>query len=341
MTETTQPTISEDEIRPQRFNEEKALTVEQDLQYLLDRRDRFVVVPCPACGAEGAPSFTKKSIEYAECPSCRTVFVTPRPSQDLLHEFYAQSKVYAFWNRYIFPTSEEVRRTRIFAPRVRRLVEICRERGVPTDTLLEVGSGFGTFCEEAQSVGVFKTVIGIEPTPDLAETCRKRGLTIHETPVEKVGIPAESVDVIASFETIEHLFDPKGFIQACARLLKPGGLIVLSCPNFFGFDVLTLGTLANTIDHEHINYFNPASLRRLLEDCGFEVPSVETPGELDADIVRNKIIQGVTDLRESPFLRHILIDRWEDVGAAFQRFLRENALSSHMWATAVKPAAGR
>jgi 2-polyprenyl-3-methyl-5-hydroxy-6-metoxy-1,4-benzoquinol methylase len=70
-------------------------------------------------------------------------------------------------------------------------------------------------------------------------------------------------DVIASFETIEHLFDPAGFLHACHRLLRPGGLLVLTCPNGQGFDVLVLGDRSDTVDAEHLNYFNPPSFRRM------------------------------------------------------------------------------
>lgn len=328
--------ITEHQIRPAQFNEAKARTVAEDLQYLLDRRDQFVRSSCPACDAAGKPLFTKKGIEYSQCPQCRTVFVDPRPSEQLLHEFYAQSKVYEFWNKYIFPASEDARRKKIFAPRVQRMMDICRQHAVKTDVLLEVGAGFGTFCEEARAVGGFKQILAVEPTPHLAETCRQRGLTVFETPVEKLDLAEESVDVIASFETVEHLYCPRNFLVACRRYLRPGGLIVLSVPNYYGFDILALRELSNSIDHEHLNYFNPRSLPLLLERCGYRVIDTQTPGELDADIVRNKVIDGVTDLPGQDFLRHILVDRWDDVGSAFQQFLRDHMLSSHMWVTARK-----
>lgn len=326
--------FNEQQIRPARFDEDKARAVEEDLRFLVDRRDRFVAVRCPACDGEGQPFFSKKDIQYAQCPACSTVFVNPRPAPGLLHEFYAQSKVYAFWNRHIFPASEDVRREQIFAPRVRRMLEICRRRGVRTDTLLEVGAGFGTFCEETRKAGAFREILAVEPTPDLAETCRRRGFKVFESPVEKIDLPDASVDVIASYETIEHLFCPRDFLAACRRYLRPGGLLVLSCPNFHGFDILTLRELSNSVDHEHLNYFNPKSLPRLLEACGYSAIEVQTPGELDADIVRNKVLAGVTDLVASPFIRHLLLERWEDAGPAFQAFLRDHLLSSHMWVAA-------
>lgn len=323
--------INENDIRPERFTAEKVKTVEADLKYLVDRKDRFVEAACPACGGRGTSFFKKKGIDYDQCPRCRTVFVNPRPSQDLLHDFYFQSQVYAFWNKYIFPASEDARRANIFRPRVKRMIDICRKYGVATDSILEVGAGFGTFCEEVRSTGTFKEIIAVEPTPGLAETCRKRGLTVHEAPIEKLDMPERSVDVVAAFETLEHLYSPREFLRACHRYLKPGGLIVLSCPNFYGFDILTLREYSNSIDHEHLNYFNPHSLPLLLNDCGYRDVEVQTPGELDADIVRNKILQGVTDLKDNPFVRHLLLERWDDAGPAFQQFLRDNKLSSHMW----------
>jgi len=326
--------VTENDIRPPEFDQLKAITVKQDLDYLLARRSQFVEVFCPACGSQGEDFFTKHEIVYQECPACRTVFVSPRPSEKLLHEFYSQSKVYEFWNKHIFPASENARREKIFAPRVNRLLDICKRFHTKTGVLLEVGAGFGSFCEELRVANVFEEILALEMTPDLANTCRNRGFRVFEMPVEKLELPEQSVDVVASFETIEHLFSPKEFILSCKRYLRPNGLLVLSAPNYYGFDILALRECSNSIDHEHLNYFNPNSLSKLLESCGFEVIDVQTPGELDADIVRNKLLNGAVDFSNQHFLRHILTERWVDVGGAFQKFLSDNMLSGHMWVTA-------
>ena len=44
-------------------------------------------------------------------------------------------------------------------------------------------------------------------------------------------LPADSVDLIISFETVEHVADPERFLADCRRLLTPGGRIVCSVPN--------------------------------------------------------------------------------------------------------------
>ena len=164
------------------------------------------------------------------------------------------------------------------------------------------------------------------------------GLEVLEQPVEQIQLGAnELFDVVASFEVIEHLFAPKDFIGHMTRLLKPGGIMMFACPNGQGFDIETLGIISDTVDHEHLNYFNPKSLSGLLVHWGLEVLESFTPGKLDADLVRNKILTGEFDVSKQPFLKRVLVDEWEQLGGAFQEFLVQQGLSSNMWVVARKP----
>lgn len=336
--------MSENEIRPDDLIKGQAERFGRDVERMLRRRAEFVAVPCPACGERaGLPDaeFRKFTLDYLRCGTCRTLYISPRPSPSVLDEYYRTSENYAYWNRYIFPASEAVRREKIFKPRAQRVLDICRRHGVATQGLLEVGAGFGTFCEEVQRLGAFGRVLAVEPTPGLAETCRQRGVTVVEKPVEQVeaaDLGAGAVNVIACFEVIEHLFAPAEFVRQCARLLEPGGLFIATCPNVFGFDIAELKALSSAVDPEHLNYFHPASLSRLVRACGFEVLEVQTPGKLDAELVRKKALAGEIDLSGRPFLHRVLIEEWERVGADFQEFLARNGLSSHMWLVARKRA---
>jgi len=328
----------EDDIRPEYLIQGQFPHIEADRRRLLKHRGNFVHVPCPACTSErGEKAFEKNLISYWVCSDCETMYVNPRPTPAILEEFYAQSEVYWYWNKYIFPASQEARRKKLFRPRAKRIAEICRRYHMENCTLLEVGAGFGTFCEEAKSLGVFHRVIAVEPTPDLAETCRQKGLEVIEKPIEQVRFKSNTVDIVASFEVIEHLFSPKDFILSCSSLLSPGGLLVVTCPNIRGFDLLVLQTLSQSIDHEHLNYFHPESLSHLVTQCGFHVLEVLTPGKLDAELVRKKILAGELDVSSQPFMKQVLIDEWERVGDSFQRFLADSMLSSHMWLVCCKP----
>jgi 2-polyprenyl-3-methyl-5-hydroxy-6-metoxy-1,4-benzoquinol methylase len=330
--------LSEKDIRPNELMAERRIATLTDLGRMLSRCKDFVHVECPACGSkESTSKFEKNGITYVDCKLCQTFYVNPRPTSDILDWFYKESANYSFWNEFIFPASEAKRLERIFIPRVDNLIKLCTKYKINTDAILEVGAGFGTFCVEIKRRNIFKRVVAVEPTPDLAITCRKRGLEVFELPIEKVQLEAtELFDVVASFEVIEHLFAPIKFLEHMTRLLKPKGLILLVCPNGQGFDIETLGALSDTIDHEHLNYFNPKSLANLLLRCGLEILESFTPGELDADLVRNKILSGEFDISSQPFLKKILIDDWVSSGSAFQDFLIQQSMSSNMCIVARK-----
>ena len=279
---------------------------------------------------------TKNNLTYASCNECATIYMTPRPPPAVLDWFYKDSKNYSFWNDVAFPASETVRRQKIFVPRVNQVIEIAERQNLNMGSVLEVGAGFGTFCVELISRNIFKKVVGVEPTPKLAATCRSRGIEVIEKPIEYIDVEGDGFDLVVNFEVIEHLFSPRAFVEAMAKLLRPGGLMVLTCPNGLGFDVQTLGPASDTVDHEHLNYFNPTSLSGLLARCGLETIESSTPGKLDADLVREKVLAGKADLSREPFLKRILIDEWNELGEKFQHFLIDAGLSSNMWLVARK-----
>ena len=307
----------------------------RDVERLLARRADFVDVSCPACGgAAREPAFTKMGFDWVRCPACRTIYMSPRPSESIMAGYYSDSENYKFWAEHIFPASEDARRQKIHRPWLERVLSLCHRHDVPTGTLLEIGPGFGTFAEVATASKAFDRVVAVEPTPELAAACRDRGVEVIPKRIEDVEDELDLVDVVVCFETIEHLFEPAGLVRQCARLLRPGGLCILSCPNGEGFDIATLGPEALVVDPEHVNLFNPASLGALLTGLGFDIVEVGTPGRLDAEFVRQAALEGRYDLDGQPLLRRVLIDEWEALGWPFQQFLAEHGLSSHMWLAA-------
>ncbi|MBB1073503.1 class I SAM-dependent methyltransferase [Rhodoferax sp. 4810] len=329
--------LKESEIRPDELMRDQADRLAADIRRLLRHKHEFITVNCPACGFNKSHKvYEKYEVQFVACECCGTLYANPRPQPEHLDEYYACSENYAYWNKYIFPASEAIRREKIFKPRVEKVVEICKRLNVQTNTLLEVGAGFGIFCEEMQKIGIFNKIIGVEPTPDLAETCRNRGINIVEKPIEKIEFGNEVIDVIVTFEVIEHLFCPKDFLSKCHSLLAEGGILIITCPNAKGFDITTLGQESSAVDNEHINLFNVSSLTMLLKICGFDLIEKRTPGELDAELVRKQILSGKFDVSGYPFLKQILIEQWEEVGEAFQIFLSQNLLSSNMLLVARK-----
>ena len=96
------------------------------------------------------------------------------------------------------------------------------------------GEGYGSYL---MSLWGAKSVCGVDidtPTVENAAAMFKNdGLEYMCCNAETLPFPDYSFDVIASFETIEHLENPETFLAELRRVLKPGGTILLSCPNDF------------------------------------------------------------------------------------------------------------
>ena len=84
------------------------------------------------------------------------------------------------------------------------------------------------------------------------------------------------------------------------------------------------------------NYFNTSSIKKLFNKCGFKVIETFTPGQLDVDLVRNKVLEKKFSLKDNPFYEDIIMNNYETKGLEFQRFLTQNNLSSNMWVIAQK-----
>jgi len=328
--------VKESDIRPEDLMAESARLTDEDALRVLALKEKFVQVACPACDSPSHRHFfEKKGYHFVSCRDCRTVFVNPRPTSEILAEYYAGAESIRYFNEKIFPSSAQVRREKIFLPRVNRVMELVKKYALKTEILVDVGAGFGTFCEEIKRLARFSRVIAVEPAKSQAETCRQKGLEVIAELFERVRI--SGISVITCFELLEHLFSPKDFLTACMKALEPGGLLILTTPNIQGFDLQTLGLVSDNIGApDHLNYFHPRSLTSLLQTCGFELVELSTPGQLDVDIVRNKILKGEFDISGCPFLKHILIEEDEVVGRRFQEFLVQNHMSSHMWGVARK-----
>lgn len=328
----------EEDIRPKELMKQKESFLRDDIDFLLARKDRWLDVDCPACQSGESSLFGEKhGFTFRECLGCFSVFTSPRPNSDLLGEFYNSSSNYRFWNDHIFPATEEVRKNQIFKPRVEKVIDELENMGFENYALLEVGAAYGWFCEILQDSGKASRVIAVEPGESLARTCVAKGIETINLPIEDVSM-SESVDVVAAFEVIEHLFSPESFVRHMSRLLRPGGAIFMSCPSLYGFDASLLGTESSVFQHEHLNYFHPQSMRKLLERCGFDSIVVSTPGELDVNIVDVFLQENEEALERNEFVRNILRNGSDELKRDLQSFLAKHGLSSHMWVSARKLA---
>lgn len=328
--------FSVDDIRPDDLAEAQRAAYGNDIKRLLERRGEFVEVACPACGSPfHASAFDKYDCHFVRCTDCETLYMSPRPSPAVLDAYYSDSENYRLWRTHIFPRSEPARREGICAPNLEYTLDRCHEAGFDSPHLLEIGPGFGTFSELARASGRFASVVVVERNPDLAAECRKRGLDVVENSLEE--LPAQQrpkADCCVCFEVIEHTFDPLLFLEHIRGFVRLGGLLIMTCPNGLGFDTRCLGAASPAVDTEHLNLFNPQSIGRLLNRAGFRLIRWDTPGRLDADIVRRAVLAGELSLPPDDLLQDVLIDQFPSLGPKFQSFLRAQGLSGNLRFTA-------
>lgn len=101
--------------------------------------------------------------------------------------------------------------------------------------ILDIGCGGGLLSEPMARLGA--DVVGVDAAarniPVAALHAAQGGLAIDYRvgTAEDLAAAGERFDVVLNMEVVEHVADPPAYLAACARLLRPGGLMVLSTLN--------------------------------------------------------------------------------------------------------------
>ena len=218
-----------------------------------------------------------KGFEIIECELCGFKHVVPIPGEEELatiyrDEYYSLEKpFYLDWHQEDLPWWNTVYQDRYQT----------FEDNLPGTNrrILDVGSGPGFFLLHGKERGW--DVLGVEPSSQAAAHARGLGLDIMEGFFdEQVASCIGKFDVVHMSEVLEHIPDPRKMLRLAYGVLNPGGLIAVIAPNDYNPFQCALRTMYGyepwwvTPPH-HINYFDFASLSRLLEVIGFQIISRE------------------------------------------------------------------
>ncbi len=143
--------------------------------------------------------------------------------------------------------------------------------------LLEIGCAVGFLLVAARERGF--DAIGVEMSEWASGIARERfGLDVRCGKLEDVELEDDSFDVVVLADVIEHLTHPDRTLREIRRVLKPGGRLVLLTPDAGSAMARVLGQRWWGLLDDHYFYFSRSTLRRFLENEGFEVETLKAQG---------------------------------------------------------------
>lgn len=136
--------------------------------------------------------------------------------------------------------------------------------------VLEAGSGEGYGA--AMIAEVAQQVTGVDYNAEAVEHVRRKypKVTMLEGNLAALPCPDNSVDIVVNFQVIEHLWDQVEFLKECARVLVPGGTLLVSTPNRITFTPDS----DTPLNPYHTRELSGAELEEILIEAGFFVDSM-------------------------------------------------------------------
>ena len=251
--------------------------VEKELKMLQDDRGMLKKelhrhVDCALCRVDDATEiFVKEGFTFVRCNRCGLVYVNPQCATDKLTENYELNASADFWVDVLLSGPEQDYDIRKFTRCCEQLEDI-----TPGRRVLDVGCSIGLFLKVARDRGWDTT--GLELSKKAVDyAVNDLGLDVRPALLHDAGLDPESFDVVALWEVLEHVPDPRSVLEQCGEVLKPGGVLAVLVPNRDALSARIMRADCSCFGgRNHLWYFSPAVLTELLAQQGFEVEHTET-----------------------------------------------------------------
>jgi len=201
-----------------------------------------------------------------QCTSCGLGRLSPFPAPEEIGSFYQD--IFYDEKGERFQSWMETLRRKLGALRGSKLNKMFPKRG----KLLDFGSGAGHFCDGMRDAGW--DVIDIDPFSPKSSFSHKA--TIRNGDEVLLDYPDNHFDVITLWYVIEHLRNPDFVLRELFRVLKPGGIVLLSTQDFDSRQAKVFGKDWLFLDPpRHLFQFSPATLGRMAENIGYQKTDVD------------------------------------------------------------------
>ena len=240
------------------------------------------VKPCALCGSTDARQIYRQAhFPVVICDGCGLMFADEHFKTADLERFYSGD----YYERaYVcHPPEIDEKIAGDYVDAFRRV-----HRRHPGGRLLDFGSARGTFLEALArtDVGPAWTMEGIDINADEVAMGQARGVPVRTGDVFESTLVDESYDAVTAFSVLEHMQDPRATLEVLRRATRPDGHLLLIVPNGRCLIILVGRILAkllgervrdftdNVFHEEHLYYFDPMTMRKMLAQTGFEILEV-------------------------------------------------------------------
>jgi 2-polyprenyl-3-methyl-5-hydroxy-6-metoxy-1,4-benzoquinol methylase len=213
----------------------------------------------------------------AICSACGAGWTLPSASVDQIDSFYPSSyHAYTLQDGFVGRAQMAARRLILNRALTRQPLRVLAE--LRPGTLLDVGCGRGDLGAAFARRGW--RVSGVDPSAEACAAARRQGVDARPGTLESVEFEAGSFDAVVMSHSLEHVPDPRAELARIHRLLRPGGSILISLPNFASWQRERFGSLWFHLDlPRHRTHFTPHSLAHALTTTEFELVSVKSASD--------------------------------------------------------------
>ena len=239
---------------------------------------------CPACGGlrrgvvlehctdrlHGCPG----EWSLLECEACGLVAISPMPGEEQIAALYPSNYPAYQSHRAAKSALRRLLGRVAVLPYARRFGDPERlERPFGGGRMLDIGCGVGMLLGKVVDMGWRAT--GVDASRVAVERAKRNvpAANILEGTLETCDLEAP-FDWIVMNHVLEHLPFPIQTLEACFRLLAPGGILQIAVPNLQGVEATLFGRYWIGLDiPRHLLHFREPVLMRMLERCGYQIVS--------------------------------------------------------------------
>lgn len=242
-----------------------------------------IEVFCDFCNsADWTPVVTRADgFTVVECLRCGLAYLNPRPKDE---------QIYNLYNRNYFLKGPDAQHSEIGYSDYEVFASHCLKKGKSSELdlietvrslkgalLLEIGCATGEMLALARQRGA--TTVGVEISEYGAQVARSRhNLEVKVGHFENQEFDCGTFDIVLALEVIEHVTSPTRFLKKISDLLKPGGLVALSTPNYRCSRRWGERWLGFQASFEHLYFLSDEVLMRLAAAHGFRTIFWATTG---------------------------------------------------------------